>query len=79
MTDKRAELVAAMDDLLTGATYGEALEALLDITAALIINAAPDREMADRTPECAAEGLSERIDRAWQPMRGSPPVSGRLQ
>jgi hypothetical protein len=79
VTDKRDELVSAMDELLTGATYGDALEALLDITAALVINGAPDRDAADRTTACVAEALSERVDRAWQPVRGSPPVSGRLQ
>lgn len=69
MSDKRTELVEAMDLLLEGATYRDALEALLDMTAAVIIDGAPDRAVADRVVVSASAALAERLADAWDAVR----------
>ena len=81
-TEKRDELVEAIEQLLAGVTYGDALEALLDIAAAVIVGGASDQGAADRVTASAARALAQRVVLTWGALNAPAPTAegtGTLQ
>lgn len=75
MSNKRDELVKAIEALLVGATYGDALEALLDMAAAVIVGGASDQGAADRMTASAVKALAQRVVVTWAAVSAGAVIS----